>query len=147
MLEVEPLTHSLMQIGINTLAPGRFQFHFRKAILKLSLVDYGWGISYKIAFRWMPLDLTDDKSTLVQLMVWCRQATSHYLSQCWPRSLLPYGVTRPQWVKSTKCDKTESNKRRSRLVQRAQDYHSLLLGDPKHWHSFNSLAPGRCDCN
>ena len=31
-------------------------------------------------------------------MAWCRQATSHYLSQCWPRSLSPYGVTRPQWV-------------------------------------------------
>ena len=31
-------------------------------------------------------------------MAWCSQAASHYLSQCWPRSLLPYGVTRPQWV-------------------------------------------------
>ena len=27
----------------------------------------------------------------------CYQATSHYLSQCWIRSLSPYGVTRPQW--------------------------------------------------
>ena len=26
-------------------------------------------------------------------------APSHYLNQCWPRSLPPYGVTRPQWVK------------------------------------------------
>ena len=32
-------------------------------------------------------------------MAWCRQAASHYLSQCCPRSLSPYGVTRPQWVK------------------------------------------------
>ena len=40
----------------------------------------------------------DDQSTLVQVMAWCRQAPSHYLSQWWPRSLLPYGVTRPQWV-------------------------------------------------
>ena len=39
-------------------------------------------------------DLTDDKSTLVQVMVWCRQATSNYLSQCWPSFLSPYGVTR-----------------------------------------------------
>ena len=31
-------------------------------------------------------------------MAWCRQATSHYLSQCWPRSLSPYSVIRPQWV-------------------------------------------------
>ena len=35
-------------------------------------------------------------------MAWCRQATSHYLSQCWPRSMLPNGVTRPQWVLSRK---------------------------------------------
>ena len=46
----------------------------------------------------MPQNLTDDKSTLVQVMAWCRQATSHYLNQCWPRSPTPYGITRPQWV-------------------------------------------------
>ena len=44
------------------------------------------------------MDLTDEKSTLVQVMVWCHEATSHYLSQCWPRSISPYDVTRPQWV-------------------------------------------------
>ena len=31
-------------------------------------------------------------------MAWCRQATSHYLSQCWPISMSPYGVTRQQWI-------------------------------------------------
>ena len=51
-----------------------------------------------IVLRWISLDLSDDKSTLVQVMAWCRQAKSHYLSQCWPRSLSPYGVIRPQWV-------------------------------------------------
>ena len=30
---------------------------------------------------------------------WCRQATIHYLSQCWHRSLSPYGVSEPRWVK------------------------------------------------
>ena len=62
----------------------------------------GWDIFYEIALRWMPLDLTGDRSTLVQVMAWCRQATRHYLSQCWPRSLSPYGVTRAQWVKATR---------------------------------------------
>ena len=47
----------------------------------------------------MPQDLTDDKSTLVQVMAWYREATSHYLSQCWSRSMSPNGVTRLQWVK------------------------------------------------
>ena len=39
-------------------------------------------------------------------MAWCRQATSHYMSQCWPRSLSPSGVTRPEWIKfmSTSCE-------------------------------------------
>ena len=37
-------------------------------------------------------------STLVQVMAWCRQAPSLYLSQCWPWSMPPYSVTRPQWV-------------------------------------------------
>ena len=32
-----------------------------------------------------------------QVMAWCRQATSHYMNQCWPRSVSPYGFTRPQW--------------------------------------------------
>ena len=65
----------------------------------LILVIDDWRISCEIAIRWMQLDLTDDKSTLVQVMAWCRQVTSHYLSPCWPRSMSPNGVTRPQWVK------------------------------------------------
>ena len=59
-----------------------------------------WGISCAILLIWMSLGFTDDKSTLVLVMAWCRQAASHYLSQCWPRFLSPYGVPRPQWVKS-----------------------------------------------
>ena len=58
----------------------------------------GWCISGKGDLRWKSLDLSDAKSTLVQVMAWCRQATSHYLSQCWPRSMSPYGVIRPQWA-------------------------------------------------
>ena len=58
-------------------------------------VNDGWRISNKIALRWISLDLTDDTSTFVQVMAWCRQATSHYLSQCGTKSMLPYGITRP----------------------------------------------------
>ena len=49
--------------------------------------------------RWMTQDPTGDKSTLVQVMAWCRQATGHYLNQCSPNSLSPYGVARTQWKK------------------------------------------------
>ena len=54
-----------------------------------------FSISCETALRWMQQHLTDDESTLVQVMAWCRQATSHYLSQCWPRSLhhtVPLGL-------------------------------------------------------
>ena len=83
------LRHTIMVL--NSLAPGTFQINFRWVIFKLTLVNGHLGISYEIALRWMPLDLTDEKSTLVQVMAWCRQATSHYLSQCWPRSMSSEG--------------------------------------------------------
>ena len=83
---------------VNSLAPGKFEWYFRYLIFQIISVIDGWVISCEFALRWMSLDLTDDKSPLVQVMAWCRQATSHYLSQWWPRYLLPYGITRPQWV-------------------------------------------------
>ena len=30
------------------------------------------------------------------MRAWYHQATSHYLSQCWPSFMSPYGITRPQ---------------------------------------------------
>ena len=84
---------------INSLAPVKFEWKFKHVIFKQILVIDGWDISCEITIIWMLMDFTDDQSTLVQVMAWCRQATSHYLSQCWPRSLSPYGVTRPHWVK------------------------------------------------
>ena len=81
--------------GLNSLWPGRFYWNFRWVLFKPIAVIDGWDTCCQIALRRMSLDLTGDKSTLVQVMAWCHQATSHYLNQCWPRSLSPYGVTRP----------------------------------------------------
>ena len=78
-------------IWLHSLAPGKFEWNFRHVILKQILVTDGWGISCEIAQIWMSLDFTDDQSTLAQVMAWCRQATSHYLSQCWSRSLSSLG--------------------------------------------------------
>ena len=83
---------------LNSLAPGKFKWNFGYVIFKRVLVIDGWGISCEIALIWISLYFTDNQSRLVQVMAWCCQATSHYLSQCWPRSMMPYGVTRPQWV-------------------------------------------------
>ena len=55
--------------------------------------------SCETGIRWMPQDLTVEKSILVQVMAWCRQAKSHCLSQCWARSKSPHGINRPQYVK------------------------------------------------
>ena len=87
--------------NINSLASGRPACHFKTAIFNLVLLIDFFRSSNDNAPRWMSLDLRDDKSTLVQVMAWCRQATSHYLSQCWPSSMTLYGVTRPQWVNET----------------------------------------------
>ena len=83
---------------VNSLAPGRPRCHFKTAIFNLVLLIGIFTSSGDNAMRWIPRDLTDDKSTLVQVMACCCQATSHYLSQCWPSSMSPYGVIRPQWV-------------------------------------------------
>ena len=82
----------------NSLAPGRPGCHFKNTIFNHVLLIGFFRSANDDAPRWMPWNLTDDKSTLVQVMAWCCQATSHYLSQCWPSSMLPYGVARPQWV-------------------------------------------------
>ena len=69
--------------------------NFRCILLKPVIQNSSLGTHCQ---GWMPENFTDDKSTLVQVMAWCHQAPSHYLSQYWPRSMLPYGITRPQWV-------------------------------------------------
>ena len=55
---------------VNSLTPGWFEWNFRQIIFKLILIIYGWGTSCEIALMWFSLDLTDDKSTLVQPMAW-----------------------------------------------------------------------------
>ena len=90
--------HGSRLVSFNSLAPGGFENIFQNVFFKLiSWIDT-LSNSCETALRSMPQNPSDDKSTLVQVMAWCRQAASHYLSQCCPRSLSPYGVTRPQWV-------------------------------------------------
>ena len=109
----------------------------------------GWGISCEIALIWMLLDFTDDQSSLVQVMAWCSQAPSHYLSQCWPRSLSPYGVTRPQWVNSdeSKRPHLHSNDKNSHMLCIFAAYvtrlprHHILFNFTQHIISQNTWYP------
>ena len=52
-------------------------------IFRVIVVTEVWDISCEIASRRIPLDLADDKPTLDQVMAWCCQASSHYMSQFW----------------------------------------------------------------
>ena len=78
------MTMCLGKLWINSLSPGKFQRNVRWVIFKLILVINGWVISCEIVLRWILLD--HSSNGLVPS------------GQCWPRSMLPYGVTRPQWV-------------------------------------------------
>ena len=86
---------------INSLAPGRDGSNFKTKTIIFELIIHNNTLDthWEIAPKWMLQNLTDGKSTLFQAMAWCCQATSHYLSQCWPRFMSPYSVTRPQRVK------------------------------------------------
>ena len=91
-----------------------------------------WVISCEIPLSWISLNLTDDKSTLVQVMTWCRQATNHYLDQRWPRSMSPYGITRPQWVNVMRKERLRQRKRDKAAMARycsmsSMDSVSVLL--------------------
>ena len=48
----------------------------------------------QISLKFVPKGLFVNMSSLVLGL-----ATSHNLNQHWPRSMMPYGTTRPQWVK------------------------------------------------
>ena len=62
-------------------------------IFKTITENSNLGTHCEIALRWMPQHFINEQLTLFQVMAWCHQATSHYLSSCWPRSMLPYGIT------------------------------------------------------
>ena len=71
-LNVVTQCHCHFMLWLNSLAPWRSWCDFENVIFNLALLIFK---SYDNVLRWMPQDLTDDKSTLVQVMAWCRQAT------------------------------------------------------------------------
>ena len=132
---------------INSLAPGKFEWNFRHVIFKQILVIDDWCFSCEIALTWKPQDLAYDKSTLVQVMAWCHQATSHYLSQCWPSSLSPYVITRPQWVHSLRpSDARWQQRSGSTLAQIMAIWHQCIRLSNHHndmgWWVYIRNAPG-----
>ena len=94
---------------INPLALGRCGYDIKWVILKVTLRVDILSISCEIVLKWMQRDLADDKSTLVQAMAWCHQATSHYLNHCWSNSMTPQVDTKPQWLTHRGMNKMVAN--------------------------------------
>ena len=65
------ISGKVTEAPINSLAPRRSGCHFKTAIFNLVLLIGIFTSSKDYPLRWMPWDLTDDKSTLVQVMAWC----------------------------------------------------------------------------
>ena len=84
----------------NSLLPWRCDCNLKSIIFKSISRICILNIACEIALMWMPKDSNDDKSTLVQEMDSCREATQHYLNQCWPCTVTPHSVTRLQWASS-----------------------------------------------
>ena len=80
---------------LKSLALGRCGWSIELVILKVISKIGIWSISWEIALRWMPKDLTGDFTTLTQVLTWSRQKMSP--KQRLP-NFIPYGVTRPQWA-------------------------------------------------
>ena len=79
-------------VGIlNSMMPGRCECDFEKSDLNITLLHVISGSSHDISPRWMPRELTKNKSTLLQVIVWHHQPTNHHLNRCWPSSMLPLG--------------------------------------------------------
>ena len=71
-----------------------------KFIYQIHFADWQLGQSQWNLCKMHTVEPTGDKPILVQAMPCCRQTTSHYMSQCPPIFIAPYGVIRTQWVKA-----------------------------------------------
>ena len=63
----------------NSLVRGKCGINFKSMIFKSIIQNDSWVPCCKIALRLMPKNFTNEKSTMVRVMAWSCQATSHYL--------------------------------------------------------------------
>ena len=67
---------------------------FARIFFKLMIWIDVWSTSCEIDLRWLPHTPVDDKSTLVQVKAWCRQALTSQIVLTKISNVRPYGVTR-----------------------------------------------------
>ena len=69
----------MRDVWLNSFGRRKSSFDFMNLIFNDLLTDI-FRFSCNNALRLIPRHINDDKSTLVQMMAWWRQASSHYLS-------------------------------------------------------------------
>ena len=77
---------------INTVKPRQYGCHFAGDIVKCIFLNENARIFIKISLKFVPYAPLDDKPTLVQIMAWDKQATSHYLTQWWITNVISLGL-------------------------------------------------------
>ena len=99
MMLLSPLLLSIALPLVFTLGPLRVVAVISKVLFSLYRI-----VAWPPAAKLLPCgcnivikNTTNEKSKWIVTMIWCPQATSVYLSQCWPSCVSPSGPTRPQW--------------------------------------------------
>ena len=80
-------------LGHNELRLVQNSWHLADDSLKCMSLTKRFEISVKISLKWVLKGLINNKWTSVQVIAFYYQAWP-----IWQRSMMPYGITRPQWV-------------------------------------------------
>ena len=59
----------------------------------------GLHLNIRIIFTGVQIPILKMRQLWRKVLNFIMRIPSHYLRRCWPRSMLPYDITRPQWVK------------------------------------------------
>ena len=74
------------------IGPGRSGCDFKSILSNLVWLISVFRSGQDDALRWMPQNLTDDKSELVQVIAWCREPINYDLNQRWHSCMSQYGA-------------------------------------------------------
>ena len=88
----------IMIRNFNTLRPGQDGCHYADEIFKCILLIKCFVFWLKFHWNWFLKVQSTINQDWFRWWLGAKQATSHYLNLWWTCSLVPYGVTRPQWV-------------------------------------------------
>ena len=85
-------------LSINSSPPGQNGCHFADNIFICIFVNEQICILIHIPLKFLPKDLIDNKSTLVQVMAWCRTGDKPLPEPMLPSSLTHIRSSRSRWV-------------------------------------------------